>query len=185
LLHFKWKNGQWSYAKRDNLIEDAELSAKDKDDIRTPLAYLEASEAQQMLGVHLSPDGNNDAQYEVMLEKKKHYGKMIGTGHIHKHEAWLALTVIAMKSLEYAVPALTLTQEQYYVAPPTINFTKIRNKLKYSLITTVRTNRKTGTRTTRSLSPTRYISHKGHAGTFVERSIDRKIPPDKPGTTMT
>jgi hypothetical protein len=74
---------------------------------------LEASEAQQMLGVYLAPNGNNDIQYETMIEKTKLYGEMIRTGHIHKHEAWVALTAIAMKSLEYAVPALTLTKEQY------------------------------------------------------------------------
>jgi hypothetical protein len=65
-----------------------------------------------MLGVLLSPDDNNK-QFKVMLDKTKHYGEMIRTGHIHKHEVWLALMVIAMKSLEYAVPALTLSKAQY------------------------------------------------------------------------
>jgi hypothetical protein len=94
------------------MVEDIVLTAKDKDNNQTKLNFLEALKAQQILGVYLSPDRNNDTQFKVMLEKTKHYGKMIYTGHIHKHEAWVALTVTAIKSLEYAVPALMLTKEQ-------------------------------------------------------------------------
>jgi hypothetical protein len=113
LIQFKWDKGKWDYASRDDMVEDIRLSSKDKDDVRTELQYLESHEAQKMLGVHLAPDGNNNAQFNVMLNKTKHFGEMIRTGHIHRHEAWIALTIIAMKSLEYAVPALTLTKDQY------------------------------------------------------------------------
>jgi exonuclease III len=113
LIHFTWDKGKWEYGNTDTIVEDIVLTAEDKDNNRTELKYLEASEAQQMLGVYLSPNGSNDTQFKAMLEKTKHYGEMIRTGHIYKHEAWIALTTIATKSLEYAVPALTLTKEQY------------------------------------------------------------------------
>jgi hypothetical protein len=113
LIQFKWINGKWDNESRNNMVEDIRLLTKDKDDIRTELKYLEVDEAQKMLGVHLSPDRSNKAQFNIMLNKTKQYSEMIRTGHILKHEAWIALTIIAMKSLEYAVPALTLSREEY------------------------------------------------------------------------
>jgi hypothetical protein len=92
LIHFSWKNGNWRYETRCNMPEDINLSAEDKDNNRTNLCYLESLEAQKMLGVFLSPDGNVNLQYQTMLNKTTQYGEMIRTGHIHKHEAWIALT---------------------------------------------------------------------------------------------
>ena len=37
----------------------------------------------------------------------------IQVGHVNRYEAWTALTLIAMKSLEYMIPAMTITEEEY------------------------------------------------------------------------
>ena len=65
-----------------------------------------------MLGVFLAPDGNNEAQIKKMKDKATYYGEMIRTGHVDKYEAITVLKSMAMKSLEYSLPAMTLSQEE-------------------------------------------------------------------------
>ena len=38
-------------------------------------------------------------------------GELICTGHMDRHEAWTALTAVALKSIEYGLPALTLSEK--------------------------------------------------------------------------
>ena len=66
-----------------------------------------------MLGVWLSPDGNNKTQKQVLIEKMKRFGEYVRTGHVTKHEAWTALNLVYMKSLQYALPSLTLNEDDY------------------------------------------------------------------------
>ena len=59
IIHFNWDNGKWSYGNLSNIINDT-LTCKDKDGIRRELKYIDSSQAVEMLGVFLSPDGKND-----------------------------------------------------------------------------------------------------------------------------
>ena len=112
LTHFEWdKSGRWRYGGIDNL-EIGKLSARDKDNDRVELKYLPPSEAKKMLGVYLAPDGNNDQQVIKMKEKAHKMAEYVRVGHINKGEAWTALTTMAMKSLEYPLPALTLSESE-------------------------------------------------------------------------
>ena len=47
-----------------------------------------------------------------MQEKVKQTAEYVRTGHLHPHEAWTALTCMILKSMEYPLPALTLTEEE-------------------------------------------------------------------------
>ena len=64
-----------------------------------------------MLGVFLAPDGNNKWQIKEMKKKTEYLGELVRTGHLDKHEAWSSLTLVAMKSIEYPLPAFTLTED--------------------------------------------------------------------------
>ena len=65
-----------------------------------------------MLGVFLAPDGNNRRQKKYLKKKMNKLGEYIRTGHVNRKEAWISLNLIAMKSLEYALPAMTFTESE-------------------------------------------------------------------------
>ena len=65
-----------------------------------------------MLGVYLAPNGNNKLQVQKLKEKATKMTEYIRTGHIKKNEAWIALTTMAMKSVKYPLPELTLTEKE-------------------------------------------------------------------------
>ena len=76
------------------------------------LQRIETGEAKKMLGVYLAPNGKDTKQVEVMKEKTKTLGDLIRTGHVKKNEAWTALTLMAMKSIEYPLSSLTLSEKE-------------------------------------------------------------------------
>ena len=111
-IQFEWNKSSWKY-KNNVGNKDLEIVTVDKDNVRKVLPQLKCDEAKEMLGVWLSPDGNNKKQKEVLIEKMKKYGEYVRTGHVTKHEAWTALNMVYMKSVQYALPSLTLTEEDY------------------------------------------------------------------------
>ncbi len=113
LIFFQWdENGEWRYGTEDELVGQDTLTAKDRNDNRVELNHLKPSEAQEMLGVFLAPDGNNQRQIAKMKTKASQFGEKIRAGHVEKHQAWLAMTLMATKSLEYPLPALTLSEKE-------------------------------------------------------------------------
>ena len=111
LIHFTWDKGKWSYGDMENVLND-ELNCKDKDGQRCHLNYIPAHKAKEMLGVFLAPDGNNAQQVKEMTKKTKYFGEMIRTRHLDRNEVWTSLTSVALKSLEYPLPALTLLEDE-------------------------------------------------------------------------
>ena len=112
LIHFQWNDGKWKYGNLSNVLNDT-LTARDKNNNRVELQYLPSDKAQTMLGVELAPDGNNDLQFQTLLQKAKDNAELIRTsGHLLHSEAWIALTTMAIKSIEYGLPASTFTEKQ-------------------------------------------------------------------------
>ena len=66
-----------------------------------------------ILGVELATDGNNDVMVDSLRQKAEEWRSNVRSGHLNRHEAWLALNSTIMRSLLYPRPALTLTEEQY------------------------------------------------------------------------
>ena len=110
IIGFEWKQDNWSYKKVS--VQDS-IKVKDEHGIEHHMTMLEAHEAREMLGVSLAPDGNCNTQLEQLKEKMKTYAEYARTGHLNRHEAWVNLTMVVMKSLEYLLPALTLNKDQY------------------------------------------------------------------------
>ena len=110
LVTYEWdKHCNWKYGRVTNKYS---IKAKDADEKIHTIQLLESDEAQEMLGVHLAPDGNNKKQFEEMMKKATEYSERMRTGYVHRHEAWLGLTSMATKSLEYCLPATTLSESQ-------------------------------------------------------------------------
>ena len=111
LIHFDWDNGKWSYGD-DSKLEGQHISIKNVNDQKKTIKYLDSSKAEKMLGVYLAPDGNNKEQVEHFKLKTQSLADKIRSGHLDRFEAWTALNTVAFKSIEYALPALTLSEKE-------------------------------------------------------------------------
>ena len=102
--------GEWNYkSPSDNPLP---LSVKDHNHVRSNLQILDPSEARETLGVELAPDGNNDKAIAEMKKKATDWAEKIRIGLLPKEESWQSIATTITKSLEYKLPALTLTKEQ-------------------------------------------------------------------------
>ena len=73
------------------------------------LKALAPNEAEKMLGVYLTADGNNRTQVEKLRDKTDTWNAQVNAGYLNQHEAWTALNSTIMKTIEYLLPAITLT----------------------------------------------------------------------------
>lgn len=108
LVHFEWDKSAWKYGSNT----DKKLYALDADNKKQEINVISSSQAEKMLGVFLAPDGNDQRQIDYLMDKSIHLGECIRAGHVQKHEAWISLQTMAMKSIEYPLPALNLSEEQ-------------------------------------------------------------------------
>jgi hypothetical protein len=104
------EQGRWSYQSTADV--DFEFSVCDHNDNQHPLRQLEAHDGQCTLGVHLSPDGNNRDAFNYLMHKSEEWKELITTGHLQRTEAWHALESTILKTLQYPLPALTLTETE-------------------------------------------------------------------------
>ena len=112
LIHYEWDNqGNWSCGDREGLV-CKELTAKTSQGRDKVLKYLKPDEGIKMLGVYLTPTGSNKLQLEKLKEKATTIAEHARAGHLQRHEAWIALTTMVMKSLEYPLPTLTLAESE-------------------------------------------------------------------------
>ena len=109
LIDFVWSAGKWKYkdAGRDKV-----LKVRDKDNNIASLKYLSASEAKEMVGVFLAPDGNQEAQWDALLKKAQIWAGQIRSSPLDPDAVWTAMTCTIIKGLEYPLAATTLTQLQ-------------------------------------------------------------------------
>ncbi len=107
LIDFKWKDGKWRYALKDE--SPGTLHVRDCNGILHPLERLQPFEARRTLGVRLAPDGNNRAEYQYLRQTAEDWREKIRTGHLPRHEAWLAMTTTIVRQLIYPLPATTLS----------------------------------------------------------------------------
>jgi hypothetical protein len=83
------------------------------------LKRLEPQEANETLGIYLAMDRNQLEEVKSLREKTSAFAKKIRTGMIQKDEAWQALHTTIMKTLEYPMPAINLSKQQWeYVMAP-------------------------------------------------------------------
>ena len=111
IISFDWKQDNWKYSKVDKV--EQQMTVKDHQGKPTIMKLLQPNEAQEMLGVRLAPDGNQQDQVQAMKEKMNLYAERVRTGHLNRHEAWISLTMVTMKAMEYMMPAMTLSPEEY------------------------------------------------------------------------
>ena len=65
-----------------------------------------------MLGVFLAMDGNTETQIEYTRRVADERYDKVRVGHLTRFDAWTAFNTTIMKSLEYPLLALTLTDNE-------------------------------------------------------------------------
>ena len=112
LIEFEWdKKNDCTYASK-KIDDKYVLTTKNAKNETEILKRLQPNIAQEMLGVYIAPDGNNDEQVKQLKLKSERSGEIIRTSNIYASEAWIGLVTMATKSIEYCLPATTLTETQ-------------------------------------------------------------------------
>ena len=78
----------------------------------TNISRIEVSEGKEGLGVHLAPDGNEKAQFDIMMEKANEWARKVRQSYISQYAADIGLETTIMKSLGYPLAAVCLTEKQ-------------------------------------------------------------------------
>ena len=108
-MEFEWIDGHWDYREIDGvdglIMQDHNMESEE-------IEQLDVTEAKEMLGVFLAADGNNDVQVDKLREVAEEWNGKIYSRFLEKQDAWIALKTTVMKTIEYPLPALTLTEEE-------------------------------------------------------------------------
>ena len=91
---------------------DHEFTVADAQGQRVPLRSFDPHIGMETLGVVLAPDGNNKDALTSLAKKASTWSANIKFGHLSSSLAWHAASTTIMKSLEYPLPALTLTYKE-------------------------------------------------------------------------
>ena len=117
-ISFKFDDqGNWSYMNLEEI--NYNFTIKDQHEDTKNLTQKEPQDGKETLGVILAPDGNNLKMIDKLRSKSEKWKDLITSGHITKTNAYQVLNTTILKSLEYPMPALTLTKKQctYIMAP--------------------------------------------------------------------
>ena len=109
LVDFKWRNGKW---RMFNASTHRNLTVRDKDKKTWSLPSLDHSDAKEMLGVFLAPDGNQEIQLSHLSAKAKEWMEFVRVGGLDWGSTWVALKTTIWKSLEYPLPATSFSESE-------------------------------------------------------------------------
>ena len=110
-IDFKFNNsGKPTYKYVTEICADFE--APNTKGAMVKLGQLETHEAQETLGVYVAPDDNNEETTEQIRKKANEWSNLVLTGHLIAQDIRRALDTNIIKSLEYPLPALTLTEKE-------------------------------------------------------------------------
>ena len=91
---------------------NAHFEVPNAEDHIIDLRQYEPSKASETLGVFLAPDGNNEAAKASLLEKATLWSELVHKGHLTADDVMLAMDTTIIQSLQYPLPALTLTEKE-------------------------------------------------------------------------
>ena len=111
-VSFAWDiKGKWSYSKDSQ--DSSNIIMKDTNNEEKILRKIGPNEAIETLGVHLTPNGNDEIQFQVMKEKSIQWANKIkSAGRLSRQDVWTGLRSTILKTLEYPLPVTCLTKDQ-------------------------------------------------------------------------
>ena len=110
LVSFAWKNDKWVY----NTINETPggLYIYDQHRQRVPLNRLEVGDACETLGICMSMDGNQQAEFLKLRSIAQKWADQVRCGRLAPSEAWFSLNHTVMRALEYPLMATSLSKSQ-------------------------------------------------------------------------
>ena len=131
LIDYVWKKGKF---KCIDPLMGCDLTATTKTGEVVSLQRLLATESMEMLGIWMSPDGNNRAQIEAMRRKTNEWTDKVRTKYITREEARVSIQISLRSSLAYPLPTLTLQEHECrYIMSPIVKYGLPRTGLPKSI----------------------------------------------------
>jgi hypothetical protein len=95
----------------------------DINETRKTVRCISTHQAEETLGVWISPNGCTKTQTEKMIEKANLWADHMRTGIITKAETWLALNSTIWRTFSYPLNALNLSKKQCeQIMSPVLNY---------------------------------------------------------------
>jgi len=109
-VDYEWNTeGRWKYCAYNDKLQ---LMMYDDAGARVEVPHCHTNEAHRTLGVMLAPDDNNKGQVARMMSTAQKFGDNVRVGFIRGYDILHALNSTVMRSLIYALPAVTLLEEE-------------------------------------------------------------------------
>ena len=105
---FIWINGQWKFSKET----PPTLSITADDGNRAIIEYKQPADATKAVGVWQDLLGNSSHQVKELVEKVQGIHKSMAQSPLPRHLAWIGLRQSIWKSIEYVLPATTMSRSE-------------------------------------------------------------------------
>ena len=102
LIDYVWKRGKWV---ANDANTDIDLIATSACGEVVSLKRLQVDEASKMLGVWLTPNGDNTKLVNELRQSAIEWGSKVRSGNPSRKEAWHALHSNITAKLKYPLPA--------------------------------------------------------------------------------
>jgi hypothetical protein len=90
------------------------------------------------LGIQFNPGGSLEDQTSYLWSKAIKWATQVRSGHLRKHEAWYALNMTIMKSIDYPLLATTMSYEQLQqVMSPITKIGLVQSKVSQKIASSV------------------------------------------------
>jgi len=108
-IHNTWSQGRWQYSPNPN-SRDMHIP----DDNNTPIQIPELlpSKVHRTLGVWLAPDGNNEDEFQHLLEVAQSWNTLMSAVKVTHAAAKFGLQQVILQKLEYPLVMTTFTQTE-------------------------------------------------------------------------
>ena len=111
LIDFHWNGTDFEYRTKDDM--PGAFSLLDKHGCRHNLKRLEVWEAQKTLGVFLSMDGNQKAQFLFLRDEAIKYADQLRSSKCNKNTALYTYNSCFMKSIEYCMTTTNFSETEW------------------------------------------------------------------------
>jgi hypothetical protein len=112
LIHWRWKNGVPTMTPKTEMKVLPLTLTSGLSPEKTQISHKDVSESHLTLGVHLTPTGDMQAQYQQLLTKSNACAVNVLTSNLTRAEAYLAYRTTWIPSVIYSLSVTTLTCHQ-------------------------------------------------------------------------
>ena len=109
-FHQAWNHKMGNYEYRD-IGSPGEVTARDKDGAQISLQYISCHTAQEMIGVKITPTGNQDAQIQTMMEKSLEESRLLREGNLSEVDTRHAVVTSFFPRLSWPLPCMSITHQ--------------------------------------------------------------------------